>query len=196
MILQHPRRHDMINRHTNYKAASDAIAYEEGVQTLPCVGGWWADQQWPKKQECQWFSVQIPRTQAWAFKGGASQRRIAALELMGTTILYKLMAPDIKGKDMTITTTLSTDNMGNAHGINKDRCKKWPTADILAELTLTAHLAGTRLAARHVKRDQNEWADQLTHEDFSGYDMKKRRHFDMEADSSWHIWHLLRNAQE
>ena len=48
--------------------------------------------------------------------------------------------------------------------------KKPYTAAILMELVFLLHTHGCSLAANHVPREFNQWADELTHPDFSGFD--------------------------
>eukprot|EP00435_Cladocopium_sp_Y103_P058595 s965_g20.t1 len=42
------------------------------------------------------------------------------------------------------------------------------------ELVLRLHMAGCALAPSHVPRELNEWADELTHPGFEGFDVQRR----------------------
>ena len=52
--------------------------------------------------------------------------------------------------------------------------KKPCTAAILMQLVFLLHTHGCSLAANHVPREFNQWADELTHPDFSGFDPLQR----------------------
>ena len=173
---------------------SDASASKPPSTDPPVIGGWWSSAEHPMKGEVAWFREEIPATEQWARKNGDPQLRIAALELMGTLVLYKLI---MKHKDHVYheITTLKTDNKGNAHALGKHRTKKWPAADILMELLVTAHFEGMPPKIQHVKRDHNEWADQLTHHPpmLQGFDPDKRCRFDLEHPGNWYLWERLKH---
>jgi hypothetical protein len=42
------------------------------------------------------------------------------------------------------------------------------------ELVAQTMVSGTGLVVEHQKRDKNQWADQLTHSDFTGFDLQER----------------------
>ena len=66
---------------------SDASASAQGDAY---VGGWCSKDLHPSKAEVFWFHYQIkPADHPWAFKDGKPQKRIAALELLGTLLLCK-----------------------------------------------------------------------------------------------------------
>ena len=52
--------------------------------------------------------------------------------------------------------------------------KKPYTAAILMELVFLLHTHGCSLAANHVPREFNQWADELTHPDFSWFNPLRR----------------------
>ena len=56
---------------------------------------------------------------------------------------------------------LASDNQGNIYGLLNDYTTKMPTAGLLMEISLMPS---------HVKRDFNQWADDLTHPSFEGFD--------------------------
>ena len=110
------------------------------------LGGWWSETSPPTKQNCHWYSITVPRTEKLAFVEGSSQRRIAALELMGTLILLRISI-DISPRGLTdITVPMATDNAGNSYGISAERFKKWPVSDTMMEMMITCQHTGTRLA--------------------------------------------------
>ena len=192
-VLDGPARpYPTVYRRGKVWAATDAAAYEAGHQRLPCVGGWWSVGP-PDKSAVKWFSVSIPRHQKWAFKEGSSQRRVAAVELMATVLLCKLMMQDgVVGRG-NVATPLVTDNAGNSLGISKERFKKWPAADILMGLALTCHFADAHFTVSHIKRDQNEWADQLSKEVTGDFSPALRCDWSWDDDSVWQLWPTLRD---
>ena len=44
-----------------------------------------------------------------------------------------------------------------------------PTSAFLMQLIVMLHQAGVQLAPSHMKRDYNQWADELTHPGFAGF---------------------------
>ena len=65
---------------------------------------------------------------------------------------------------------VGSDNQGNVMAMLNLGSKKPYTAAILMELVFLLHTHGCSLAANHVPREFNQWADELTHPDFSGFD--------------------------
>ena len=187
-----PQPYPTIFRRADVWAASDAAAYPATVAKLPCVGGWWSTGA-PSKHTVHWFSIQIPASQLWAFKDGSSQKRTAAIELMATLLLAKLMMQEGMTGRGTLATPLVTDNAGNSLGVSKERFKKWPAADILMELVLTSYFAEAHFTLSHVKRDSNEWADQLSKGDTGDFSPALRRHWSWDDDTMWHVWPGLRD---
>jgi hypothetical protein len=191
-LLDHPpATHEFYLHRTPLKGASDAAAYDADSDNLACMGGWWTRDDWPTKSTCDWYSIKVARKHKWAYKQDSSQRRVAALELMGTLVLYKLITQQAPVGLAQTTTTLSTDNLGNTYGINKERFKKWPNCDIALELALTAYSNGNRINTRHVKRDANQWADQLSNDDTTGFDPTRRHEFVLDDHRNWLLWHQL-----
>ena len=69
---------------------------------------------------------------------------------------------------------VGSDNQGNVMAMLNLGSKKPYTAAILMELVFLLHTHGCSLAANHVPREFNQWADELTHPDFSGFDPLQR----------------------
>ena len=69
---------------------------------------------------------------------------------------------------------VGSDNQGNVMAMLNLGSKKPYTAAILMELVFLLHTHGCLLAANHVPREFNQWADELTHPDFSGFDPLQR----------------------
>ena len=65
---------------------------------------------------------------------------------------------------------LLSDNQGNVYSILNNATRKMPTAVILMELVYQLYQAGHMLAPAHSRRDDNQWADELTHPNPKGFD--------------------------
>ena len=76
-----------------------------------------------------------------------------------------------------------TDNNGNAHVLQRFMTTKFPLSAVLMELAMwLPSIAGDHgLSLQWVPRLQNEEADALTNEDFTGFDPKLRIHVDPSA---------------
>ena len=189
-----PPKHTAYYRRQTVVGATDAAGYDEKSDRKGCIGGWWTPGTAEDKSEVLWFSIDIDRTETWAYKERSSQRRIAALELMGTLVLLKLMQQEGHLARVHLTTPVATDNKGNAYGLGSGRFKKWPQADIVLELAVTCHMAQINIGACHVKRASNTWADDLADGKTDGFDPSLRRHFDLEDDGNWIIWQTLKQT--
>ena len=122
------------------------------------MGGWISNQPNPEKNQVWWFHYQVKEDQhPWAFKDGKPKRRIAALEMLGT-----LFGP--------VLLPLASDNQGNIYGLLNDYTRKMPTAGLLMEIMFQLTATSCSLMPSHVKRDFNQWADDLTHPSFEGFD--------------------------
>ncbi|CAE8737486.1 unnamed protein product, partial [Polarella glacialis] len=137
--------------------------------TTATTSGWFSDLQNPRQVDVSWFFLQLTKDNApWAFDKSSPQRRIAALEMFGTLLLFRHLAQEDKIGGHSVYIPLLTDNQGNALSILNHRTNKWPCSPILMELVLQAHVIHTPIAIRHVKRDFKIWADALTNNDFWG----------------------------
>ena len=147
--------------------ASDASASEDGEAY---IGGWISDQETPAKSEVRWFHVRVEESWApWAFKGGSSMKRIAALELFGTLLLIRSLTRHKETEDSRVILPLVSDNQGNVYSLLREAAKKPITAVIAMEILLHTYIHQVGLAPHHVKRDYNQWADELTHPTFTGF---------------------------
>ena len=61
------------------------------------------------------------------------------------------------------------------------------------EMALTSYFADAHFTVSHVKRDHNEWADQLSKEVTEGFSPNLRHHWSWDDDSMWWIWPTLRD---
>ena len=118
------------------------------------------------KKEVYWFHEQIHVEEyPWAFKNGDPKRRIAALEMLGTLFLCNMILTHQGPLSSRVRLPVGSDNQGN----------------VMAMLWIQEALHGGDpdgvglpaphpwlLADDHVPREFNQWADELTHPDFSG----------------------------
>ena len=137
------------------------------------------------KDKVWWFSYKMTEEhQPWAFDKGDPKLRIAALELLATVLLVHYSGSKHFGF-AEIMLPLRTDNQGNAFSVRRNYAKKWPNAAIMMELAMRRHATGIRPHLSHVNRDQNVWADQLTHSDFKGFDEALRMNDDINQKEFW-----------
>jgi hypothetical protein len=75
------------------------------------------------------------------------------------------------------------------------RAKKWPNSAILCELMMTLYRAEATIWPSFIKREYNQWADDLTHLNFTGFDLSKRLFF---ADTMpWRtLEHLVSSVEQ
>ena len=64
---------------------------------------------------------------SWAYEGVTPKRRIAALEMLGSLVLVKLMEITFGDLPVNAVFTSSTDNQGNAYSTAKMSARKWPS---------------------------------------------------------------------
>ena len=139
------------------------------------MGGWCSNTVEPDKKEVYWFHEQIHVEEyPWAFKNGDPKRRIAALEMLGTLFLCNMILTHQSPLSSRVRLPVGSDNQGNVMAMLNLGSKKPYTAAILMELVFLLHTHGCSLAANHVPREFNQWADELTHPDFSGFDPLQR----------------------
>eukprot|EP00438_Fugacium_kawagutii_P031297 Skav201235 [mRNA] locus=scaffold4162:245363:246304:- [translate_table: standard] len=151
---------------------SDASASSEGQAF---IGGWLSSQPDPGKDTVWWFHMEItPQEFPWAFKEGDPKKRIAALELFATLILCHSMLDHQGHTTSHVRLPVGSDNQGNVFALLNMASKKPHTAILLMELILTLHTSGSSLAPSHVPRELNQWADELTHTDFVGFNSSLR----------------------
>ncbi len=63
------------------------------------------------------------------------------------------------------------------------------------ELCLQAHLRSCSPAVEHVKREYNQWADDLTNDNFTGFDQTLRLEAN-DIEAQWQVLpHLLRHYE-
>ena len=151
---------------------SDASASRTGEAY---VGGWCTDSPNPTKETVLWFHYAITAdAHPWAFKDGNPQKRIAALELLGTLLLCKHLVAQQGQLPGRVRLPVGSDNSGNIFSLLNLSAKKPYTAALLMELVLFLHCEGCSIAPNHVPREYNTWADELTHPDFESFSLDCR----------------------
>ena len=148
--------------------ARDASASDSGEAY---VGGWISNHPNPAKHQVWWFHYQVKEDQhPWAFKDRKPKRRIAALEMLGTLFLTMYLCKKSSSLRGPVLLPLASDNQGNIYGLLNDYTRKMPTAGLLMEIMFQLTATSCSLMPSHVKRDFNQWADDLTHPSFEGFD--------------------------
>ena len=151
---------------------SDASASRTGEAY---VGGWCSASPNPTKDTVLWFHYAITADKhPWAFKDGNPQKRIAALELLGTLLLCKHLVTQQGQLPGRVRLPVGSDNSGNIFSLLNLSAKKPYSAALLMELVLFLHCEGCSIAPNHVLREYNTWADELTHTDFEGFSLVRR----------------------
>ncbi|CAE7653286.1 MKK3 [Symbiodinium sp. CCMP2592] len=174
-----------LQRNTPCYGSSDAGEDDGRV----AIGGWFSPLLNPAKAEVLWFSMDVLAT-PWVqplLVHTSPKRRIGALELLGTLILFLLAAESLGPSMVDAHLPLTTDNEGNAFAASKRSSKKWPCSALLMELSAQEFHKGVFAQVSHVKRSSHTWADQLTHFDFEGFSPEKRREVSLSWTPSWMI---------
>jgi hypothetical protein len=158
---------------------ADARADDDKV----ILGGWEAVTGRPTDQ-CRWYSFEIkPQDAPWFFPGGRPSRAIAALELLATVACVALFGPPLidglraplgPRKGTLRLTSAFTDNKGNAYAAARFHSTKFPLSCIVMELATQLEARGLWMDLHWTPRELNTLADQLTNEDFTGFDPKLR----------------------
>ncbi len=119
---------------------------------------------------CPWFSLEVKEELApWLkCRKGSPKRVIAALELLATIVAVKLWAPDYKGR-MVAKIPAMTDNLSNDFAVKKLMTSKYPGTVLLMELSEELRAQDLGLGLKWVRRDGNQWADDLTNEEFQRF---------------------------
>ena len=162
-------------RQSDWHGATDAGAKREMKQAG--IGGWLYNRPNPQKKDVWWFMCDMmEKHNEWIYKDKDPQRRIAALEMLATLVLFRQLARHaaLDGGRLDLHFELETDNQGNQRSILNEKTKKWPNSAILMALIWEAHREGAEIGINHTMRENNKWADQLAGLDCEGFDEKKR----------------------
>ena len=103
------------------------------------IGGWLSDAQSPARDSVHWFHFKVsPEMFPWAFKEGNPQKRIAALELLGTLVLTHCILQKQGKTAAAVRIPVGSDNQGNVFCV---------TQFCIKEATHCSHFDGTRFAS-------------------------------------------------
>eukprot|EP00971_Amphidinium_carterae_P336484 6472873-Amphidinium_carterae.1 len=151
-------------------------ATDAGASTFRAtVGGWWSDEATPIKSEVRWFSVEVTSQNCpWAWTTGNPQHKIGALELFDNWLLLTMLSESVQGQHVCWKIKSHTDNQANTYGMHRWSLRGVPQCFILMEIALLAQRRNIFPAVDHVPRHNNQWADQLTHADSSGFSPMRR----------------------
>ena len=126
------------------------------------------------------FAVKVTRTNCpWVFARGEPFRVIASLELLGTLLCWLAFGRDASPKGPGMSFSGSTDNMGNAHVIDRRLTTKFPLCAILMELSAQLSRAGASLTLDWIPRLQNTEADELSNGITTSFQEVNRVHLDL-----------------
>ena len=96
------------------------------------------------------------------FNTKTASAMIPALELLGSLILISFILKMGERRQLAIKIPVITDNQENVFCMLNNKTRQMPpTSAILMQLLLTLQKGGAQLAPSHVKRDLNQWADEL-----------------------------------
>ena len=71
---------------------------------------------------------------------------------------------------------MATDNIGNAYRVTNMKSKRPSAAAILAAIAEVQQQTPCNIRLIHTHREHNQWADQLTHHDTTGFHPSRRIH--------------------
>ena len=150
-----------------WHGASDASASNQKEYYI--CGGLSSDPT-PSKRSVFWFHLKLEETTfPWLFNTKTASAMIPVLELLGSLILISFILKMGERRQLVIKIPVITDNRGNVFCMLNNKTRQMPTSAILMQLVLTLHKGGAQLAPSHVKRDLNQWADELTHPNPTGF---------------------------
>ena len=150
-----------------WHGASDASA---STQNEYYIGGWLSSDPTPAKRSVFWFHLRMDEASfPWLFKTKTASAMIPALELLGSLILIAFILKMGERNQLAVKIPVITDNQGNVFCMLNNKTRQMPTAAILMQLVLTLPKGGAQLAPHHVKRDLNQWANELTHPNPTGF---------------------------
>ena len=150
----------------------------KGEESYVVLGGWECLPGHTTMQS-RWFSLTLTRDEVpWLFVKGHGSRTIGASELLATMLAVHLFLPlseqlpaPSKG---TVQCRGETDNQGNTYIVSKMMTTSFPLSAVLMQLTSMLGARNLWLGLGWIPREQNEEADALTNDEFSGFDSEKR----------------------
>ena len=105
-----------------------------------------------------------------SLQGPQVQASHCSLEMSGTLFLTMYLCKKSSSLREPVLLYLASDNQGNIYGLLNDYTRKMPTAGLLMEIMFQLTATSCSLMPSHVKRDFNQWADDLTHSSFERFD--------------------------
>lgn len=127
----------------------------------------------------RWFSLRLgPKEVPYLFKPGlGSQWASTSAELLASLLalhVFGWLEKDRGRKALEISLVGGTDNRANESLTTKRSTTKWPLMGINMQLSASLSKARLSLGLRWRPREENTEADQLTNEDYNGFDLALR----------------------
>lgn len=122
----------------------------------------------------------------WLFEKGHGSRTIAASELMATMVGVHLFVPDTSDRGDSVASFVATavdgitDNQGNSYVIKKLLSTKLPLCAVVMQLASILAKKSVWLNLQWKPREENTLADALTNQDYSSFDLGRRRSLEWE----------------
>ena len=182
MLNEQPLRIHQYSKFSAWTGASDAGASEDHTT----IGGWLCNGEPQKKKDVHWFLLDIDAASfGWILTKSTVSGSIPALELLGSLILFRFLAMQAPGSHSApLYMPMTTDNMGNAMSVLNFKSKVWPSSAMMMEFVALAHRFAVVPQLKHVVRERNTWADDLTNHRVSGFCPHKKLEVDL-SDDSW-----------
>ena len=129
----------------------------------------------------RWFSIKLGPTEVpYLFKPGiGAQWASTSAELLASWLalhMFGWLGETRERKALEISLVGGTDNKANESLTSKRSTTRWPLMGINMQLSSALSRARLSLGLRWRPRDENTEADQLTNENFEGFDDKLRLH--------------------
>ena len=149
--------------------------------------GGWKSEGGVLPQDAEWFSLKLTKEQVpWLFEKGHGSRTIAASELMATMVGVHLFVPDASDRGDSVASFVATavdgitDNQGNSYVIKKLLSTKLPLCAVVMQLASILAKKSVWLNLQWKPREENTLADALTNQDYSSFDLGRRRSLEWE----------------
>ena len=136
-----------------------------------------------------WYSLKVDMSWApWAFAKGDPKKVIAALELLATLVGIRLWVPEGEDrKTSRVAIRGYTDNKSNEALLKKAMTTKYPSMLVFMEMAEELAHKNCELQLQWIRRELNQLADDLTNEDFHGFDPGLR--IDLKGENF--VWRIL-----
>ena len=169
--LRHPRRPVAFLKFAPHAAATGAGA----DPSRAAVGGWWCSGCPSTKSDCLWFAESLtPSNAPWAWDLGDPRRRIAAMELYADLCLLRMLGAVGPNKHHAWRVRSLMDNLGGVFATSRNYSRAPPWSYILMETCLLQNMTNIFTTPCRVMREDNTWADELTHLEVTEWCPSKR----------------------